>query len=92
MNRLLLLGILLSLAAGVIALFEAIRDMMSVGEITFSLSSPVELLGNAAFAWIDRIPALWIQEGLNYIFNLPAWLLVLSLGILCFIIAGIRSR
>jgi len=92
MNGLLLLGVLLCVAAGCIVLFESIAAMMSVGEIVFETSSLVDLLGNAAFDWIDRIPMLWIQGGLNYIVTRPAWLLVLSLGILCLLVSGFRNR
>jgi hypothetical protein len=92
MSRLNLLGIVLCVGAGCIVLFESISAMMTVGEIVIRMSSVAELAGQARLAWIDRVPALWIQSGLNYLVALPAWLVVLALGILCFIIAGIRSR
>ncbi|MBW1648131.1 MAG: hypothetical protein JRJ72_08475 [Deltaproteobacteria bacterium] len=92
MNGLLLLGVLLCVAAGCIVLFESIAAMMSVGEIVFEMSSPVDLLSGAAFAWIDHIPMLWIQSLLNYIVTRPVWLLVLSLGILCLLASGFRNR
>jgi hypothetical protein len=66
--------------------------MMRVGEIVFETSSPVDLLGNAAFAWIDRIPMLRVQSGLNSIVTRPAWLLVLSRGIVCLLVSGFRNR
>jgi hypothetical protein len=92
MNGLLLLGVFLCVAAGCILLFESIAAMMSIGEIVFEMSSLVDLFGNAAFDWIDRIPVLWIQSMLNTIVTRPAWLLVLSLGILCLLVSGFRNR
>jgi hypothetical protein len=72
MNGLLLWGALLCLAAGCIVLLESIAAMMSVGEIVFKASSLVDLLGSAAFSWIDRIPMLWMQNLLNFIITRPA--------------------
>ncbi|MDD2603499.1 MAG: hypothetical protein RBR20_07195 [Desulfobacterales bacterium] len=92
MNGLLLLGGLLCVAAGCIVLFESIAAMMSVGEIVFEASSLMDLLGGGAFAWIDRIPLVWIRCALNDLVTRPAWLLVLSMGILCLLISGFRNR
>jgi hypothetical protein len=92
MNRYLLLGLIFSLGGGLLVLFEGIGAMMTAGDIVFKTSSPVELLGGQAFAWIDRIPLALVQDLLDSLVAQPAWMILVALGVVCFVLAGITSR
>ncbi len=87
-----MLGAFFCVAAGCIVLFESISAMMTAGEIVLRMSSVEELVGAAQLAWIDRIPVSWIQDGLHGLVGLPAWVVALAVGILCFLISGLRNR
>ena len=92
MNRFLLVGLIFALGGAVLVLFESIGAMMTAGEIVFKSSSLVDLLGDRAFMWIDRIPVDLVQSLLNNLVTLPAWIILAGLAVICFAIGGITSR
>ena len=92
MNRFNLLGLITVAAGGIMVLFEAISSMMNPGEVVFKSSSLVDLMGEDAFLWIDNISVAFLQNALNSLVTLPTWMLLVGLGVICFIIGGLTSR
>ena len=92
MNRYILFGLIFTISGAVLVLFEGIGAMMTAGEIVFKTSNLVELLGDQAFTWIDRIPLNLAQDLLNGLVTLPAWMILAALAVICFVIGGITSR
>ena len=42
--------------------------------------------------WINNIPWVSIQQAVNYVVNVPLYLLLFCFGILCFLINALRSK
>ena len=92
MNRFNILGLIGVGAGGIMVLFEAIASMMNPGEVVFKSSSLVDLMGENAFLWIDNISVAFLQNAFNGLVTLPTWILLVALGVICFIIGGLTSR
>ncbi len=92
MNRFIIFGLTFAVGGVLLVLFEGISSMMTAGEIVLKTSSPVDLLGDQYFAWIDRIPLAMAQDLLNSLVTLPAWMILAALAVICFAIGGVTSR
>ena len=42
--------------------------------------------------WINDIPWVSVQQAVNYVVNIPLYLLLFCFGILCFLINAFRSK
>ena len=92
MNRYIIFGLIFAIGGVMLVLFEGISAMMTAGEIVLKTSSPVDLLGDQYFTWIDRIPLSMAQDLLNSLVTLPAWMILAALAVICFVIGGVTSR
>jgi hypothetical protein len=92
MNRLTLLGILLLVGSGFALVSNAIKSMMTAGEIVWETITLEGLLGPDTFYWIDDMSAGILQRGADYLVTAPIYLLLLVPGVLLLIIGGFLSK
>jgi hypothetical protein len=99
MSKYTIAGLVSFLASGIILGFQTISSLMdpSATSITKKKTAWKNLtladsIGQEYFVWIDSISWTSIQSIADYIVDMPLYLLLLCIGILCFIINAFRSR
>lgn len=99
MSKLTIAGLVSLLASGVILGFQTISSLMdpsatsiAKGKTVWKSLSLADSIGPEYFEWIDSITWTSIQSIANYIVDMPLYLLLLCIGILCFVINAFTSR
>ena len=99
MSKLTIAGIASWLASGVLLGFQTISTLMdpsatSLKNQKFALKglSLVDLIDQQYLEWIDRISWESIQIGVTYIFNMPLFILLFCVGIICFLLNAVSSK
>ena len=99
MSKLTIAGLVAFLASGIILGFQTISSLMdpSATSITKKKTAWKNLtladsIGPEYFEWIDTISWTSIQSIADYIVDMPLYLLLLCIGILCFVINAFYSR
>ena len=99
MSKFTIVGLVSFLASGIILGFQTISSLMdpSATSITKKKTAWKNLtladsIGQEYFVWIDSISWTSIQSIADYIVDMPLYLLLLCIGILCFLINAFTSR
>jgi len=99
MSKFTIVGLVSCLASGIILGFQAIATLMdpsassiSKGETAWKNLTLVDSIGQEYFEWIDTISWVSIQSIADYIVSMPLYILLLCIGILCFLINAFTSR
>ncbi len=99
MSKFTIAGLLSCLAGGLILGFQAISTLMepSASSITNGKSAWKNLtladsIGQEYFEWINTISLASIQNIADYIVNMPLFILLFCIGILCFLINAFTSK
>ena len=81
------------LLSGLILLFQSISSLMGTEEtMVFKNLSLVSVFGQGYFDWIDNLSWVAVQNTLNYIANMPLFLLLFGIGILFFLMHMFLSK
>jgi hypothetical protein len=79
-----------SLCLAIIALgYPIIVGIIGLGytdKVDFSPQSLLEILGRDSFLWVENIPVGVIQSAVNYLVNLPLFLLLFGISIIFILI------
>lgn len=99
MSKLTIAGLVSLLASGIILGFQAISSLMdpsatsiAKGKTAWKSLTLANSIGPEYFEWIDSITWTSIQSIANYIVDMQLYLLLLCIGILCFVINAFTSR
>ena len=92
MNRVTLLGILFLVGSGFALVSNAIKSMMTAGEIVWEAITLEGLVGRDTFYWIDDMSAGFLQNTADYLVTAPLYLLLLVPGVLLLILGGFLSK
>ncbi len=99
MSKFTIAGLVSCLASGIILGFQTISTLMepSAASITKGKTSWQNLtladsIGPEYFEWIDTISWTSLQSIADYIVDMPLFILLLCIGILCFVINAFTSR
>ncbi len=99
MSKLTIAGIASWLIGGIILGFQTISTLMdpsatSLQKQKFALKdlSIGTLVDPQYLEWIDRISWTSIQDAITYIVNLPLFILLFCIGIICFVLNAFKSR
>ena len=91
MSKVAILGIISCVGALILIIFQAISSVMGTVAVWKNLTL-VDILEPELFAWTDKIPWFGIEKMLDYLFNMPLFLLLLCIGILSLIISGLFNK
>ncbi|MEE8480779.1 MAG: hypothetical protein V3T59_06010 [Desulfobacterales bacterium] len=86
MSKYYLLSGLFFLGGVVLVIFQAISSMMTPGEIVWKRLSLIDIVDAKYVNWIDGISWDTIQGILQHITTMPLFIILISVGILLFII------
>ncbi len=92
MNKYTFIGIFALVGAGLFLIFQAIASMATAGEIVWKDISLISAVGADRFEFIHRISWQLGQHALNYVVNLPVYVLLLAAGVIFLIIGGATSK
>ena len=99
MSKLTIAGLVSLLASGIILGFQTISSLMdpsatsiAKGKTVWKSLTLADSIGPEYFEWIDSITWTSIQSIANYIVDMQLYLLLLCIGILCFVINAFTSR
>ena len=91
MSKINLLGAIFAVGAGIVILFQAISSMMTAGKIIWENWTILDFVDAEYLSWIDKISFSLGKNILTRLTETPIFIILLSLGILCFVI-GILTR
>ena len=99
MSKLTIAGLVSCLASVITLGFQAISTLMdpSASSITNEKTAWKSLtlansIGQEYFEWINTISWTSIQSGADYIVNMPLFILLFCIGILCFLINAFTPK
>ncbi len=99
MSKFTIVGLVSCLASGIILGFQAISTLMDLSAPSITNEKTawknltlVDSIGQEYFEWINTISWGGIQNIANYIVNMPLFILLFCIGILCFLINAFTSR
>jgi hypothetical protein len=99
MSKFTIAGLVSCLASGIILGFQTISTLMdpsaasiTKGKTAWKNLTLVDSIGPEYFEWIDTISWTSIQSIADYIVDMPLYILLLCIGILCFVINAFTSR
>ncbi len=91
MKKMKWLGLLLVALGLCILGYQGIESIMSEAAF-FKNYTLVDMFGKNVFSWHHRIPTDAATNGINYVINMPAYMLSLILGGIFLIIHGLFAR
>ncbi len=83
------LGVLSFLGGIVLAMFQGISSMMTVGEITWEGKTLISVFGQDSFTWIDGIGVNFLKNLATTVANMQVFILLIGLGVFFFIVGMI---
>ncbi len=99
MSKFTIAGLVSCLASAIILGFQTISTLMdpsaasiTKGKTAWNNLTLADSIGPEYFEWIDTISWTSIQSIANYIVDMPLYILLLCIGILCFVINAFTSR
>jgi hypothetical protein len=99
MSKFTIAGLVSCLASGIILGFQTISSLMdpsatsiTKGKTAWKNLTLADSIGPEHFEWIDTISWTSIQSIADYIVDMPLYILLLCIGILCFVINAFTSR
>jgi hypothetical protein len=92
MSKIYILAGVLCLGGLVIVGFQAISSMMTPGDIVWESITIASSVDPEYLAWVDKISYGFLQSAVTYIIETPIYILLLTMGVLLFIIGGIKSK
>ena len=99
MSKFTIAGLVSCLASGIILGFQAISTLMDPsassitnGKTVWKNLTLVDSIGQEYFEWINTISLASIQSIADYIVNMPLFILLFCIGILCFLINAFTSK
>jgi len=99
MSKFTIAGLVSCLASGIILGFQAISALMdpsgssiTKGKTAWKNLTLVDSIGQEYFEWINTISWTSIQSSADYIVNMPLYILLFCIGILCFLINAFTSK
>ena len=90
MSKFTLVGLLSALAGGVILLFQFISSLMQEGT-GWQQMRLVDIIPSDQLVWVERIDWVYVRSALDYVINMPLFMLLFCLAIILFIIAAFRK-
>jgi len=93
MSKFTILGLVAWFCGGLILGFQAISSLMGTGDKTVWKSlTLVDVVGKNYFDWIETISWVTIQQAVSYIVNMPLFLLLFCIGIICFAVNAFKPK
>jgi hypothetical protein len=93
MSKFTIIGLISWVFSALILLFQTISSLMGTEEtMVFKHLSLVSVFGQGYFDWIDNLSGVAVQNTLNYIANMPLFLLLFCVGILFFLLHMLLSK
>lgn len=92
MSKIYLLAGALCLGGLLIIGFQAISSMMTPGDIVWESITIASSVDAEYLEWVDKISYGFLQSAVVYIIEAPIYIIMLTLGVLLFIIGGIKGR
>ncbi len=92
MSKYYLLGGLFFLSGLVLVLFQAISSLMAPGETGWKTWSLLDIADAKYVKWIDGISWDIVHDILQHITTIPLFILLISVGILLFIIGSLVKK
>ena len=99
MSKLTIAGIVSFLISALILGFQAISTLMDPSasdlkqqQVAWKKISIVSLFGQEHLEWINTISWTTLQNFTHYVVNMPLYLLLICIGILCFILNAAVSK
>lgn len=88
MNKTTIIGIACWLGAALLLGFQAISGLMKTEGNEWETLSLVDIFGENAFSWILDVPWAMAESGLTYVSTMPAYIFLLCVGLVFFIISA----
>lgn len=85
MSKFEMFGVLSWVTSFILLLFQGISSVTKTNTEWKNLAL-VDILEENSFTWIDGISWTMLQDGLNYLVTMPLFMLLICIGVICFII------
>jgi hypothetical protein len=93
MSKLTIIGFVAWLCGGLILGFQAISSLMGAeDEMVWKSLTLVDVVGKNYFEWIKTLPWVILQQTVTYVVNMPLYLLLFCVGILCFLVNAFKPK
>ncbi len=87
MSKFKMFGVLSWVTSFILLLFQGI-SLVTKTNTEWENLALVDILEENAFTWIDGISWTMLQNGLNYLVTMPLFMLLICIGLICFIISA----
>jgi hypothetical protein len=77
---------------GLLLGFHGLSEFTGLGGVDWMNLALVDIAEKNYLNWINDIQWVSVQQALNYVVNMPLYLLLFCFGILCFLINAFRSK
>ena len=96
MSKFTITGLVALILSALLLGFQTISSLMGsegvAGMVEWKSLTLVDIAEKSYLNWINNIPWVIIQQAVNYVFNVPLYILFFCFGILCFLINALRSK
>ena len=96
MSKFTITGLVAWILSALLLGFQTISSLMGsegvAGMVAWKNLTLVDVAEKNYLNWINNIPWVSIQQAVNYVVNVPLYLLLFYFGILCFLINALRSK
>lgn len=92
MSKIYILAGALCLGGLLIIGFQAISSMMTPGDIVWESITIASSVEPEYLEWVDKISYGFLQSAVAYLIETPLYIIMLTIGVVLFIIGGIKAR
>ena len=93
MSKFTITGLVACVLGALLLGFQALSIFMGTeGRTMWKSLALIDVAEKNYFNWINDIPWISVQTAINYVVNVPLYLLLFCFGILCFLINAFRSK
>ncbi len=93
MSKFTIAGLTAWLFGALILGFQSISSLMGTEDtIVWKSLALVDIIAKNYFNWIEKISWVSIQQLVTYVVNMPLYLLLFCVGIICFVINAFISK
>jgi hypothetical protein len=93
MSKITITGFVAWFCGGLILGFQAISSLMGAeDEMVWKSLALVDVVGKNNFDWIKTLPWVILQHTVTYVVNMPLYLLLFCVGILCFLVNAFKPK
>ena len=92
MSKFNLAGLIFCAAGVVMAIFQAVQSMMTIGEVKWKSIALVDMFDESWFEWIDNLSVAFLRSILDTVVAWPVFGILIGIGVVFLILGGLARK